>query len=323
MKAQKPVSRRRRYAFTLKHDPSTGPLDMPTLYGLAAAMQQAAIQRYETLIPIMQQRGEVATAAAFRSLAEQAAEHLAEINKQAVAIGVALSEHDNETVANQLPPEIASTWEELTGSALLTPYRAFATAVQNKEQAATFFTYLAADAIDDTVRTEAEALAANQLIQASALRRWRRLAWHRERNRYTPAEPPRVQSTEQLQEFLDAARLRIHTHLSAIASRLQSLHDTDSAAFIGALALDLPLPAQSTVGDAALALQIQEDIAASTHTTALLVQAQRVLETLAEQLEAIAAQAQGATFDATIIAIDHTVSLLARIALRAANVEMS
>lgn len=305
MKAQMSGSRRHRDAINLRHDPDTGPIDMLALHSLAGAMGQAAIDRYQALAPAMHQRGEAATAAAFGVLAEQEADNLAHTLQQASSLGLSITNEQIKAQAGKLPPEINAAWEELDGSALLSPYRAFATAVRNKQQAASFFTYLAAQAVDDDVRVAAETLAANQLFQASALRRWRRRAWHRERNRaHRALPPPHIDSLEALQRFLDASHRDIDAHLAGVAARLHELHDTDTARFIEGIqqALAVPSPA-----------------AASEHATALLVQAQRPLEILAEQLEMIAAQTQDEVFDAVIAAMNDTVALLARIALRAAS----
>jgi len=104
-----------------------------------------------------------------------------------------------------------------------------------------------------------------------------------------------------------------------MASGLHQLNDSSNAAFIEGLRQALPAPALDTTASRESDPQIMDDITTATHTTGLMVLAQRQLETLVEQLETIAGHAQGETFDAVIAAMDDIVGLLARIALRVAS----
>src|SRR5690606_37647004 len=81
----------------------------------------------------------------------------------------------------RLPPDIARSWDEIAGSALLTPYRVLSIAVENEETAFAYYAYIAAGAVDEALRTQAELLAAEELGHATLLRRERRKAYHRER----------------------------------------------------------------------------------------------------------------------------------------------
>ena len=68
---------RRQRVTLLSHDPQSGRIDMATLAGVAAAIEHAAAHRYAELAERMTARGEHATAAALRTLEEEAAQHAA------------------------------------------------------------------------------------------------------------------------------------------------------------------------------------------------------------------------------------------------------
>src|SRR3546814_4038197 len=57
----------------------------------------------------------------------------------------------------RLPADLAATWDEVSGSALLTPFRAYAIAVDNEQRAFAFYAYLSASAEDPAIAREAEA----------------------------------------------------------------------------------------------------------------------------------------------------------------------
>ena len=77
--------------------------------------------------------------------------------------------------------------EEAIGSALLTPYRALALAVQEAQRNFRTFAHIAALVGPADVRRDAEALARNELVRAATLRGARRRAYHAERPSGMPA----------------------------------------------------------------------------------------------------------------------------------------
>src|SRR5690606_191293 len=135
----------------------------------------------------------------------------------------------------RLPAELAASWEEIAGSALLTPYRAFALAVCNEQRAFAFYSYLAAHATDDPVRKEAEKLAAEELQHAATVRRWRRLAWHRERREAVAEASTPVRDVAGLDLLLEQSRADIRACHRAVAARLREIGDPDSAGFLEGL----------------------------------------------------------------------------------------
>jgi hypothetical protein len=101
-----------------------------------------------------------------------------------------LNDGKAERVRGLLPPGLAeadSAMEEATRSALLTPYRALALAVEEAQRHFRTFAHIAALAEPADVRREAERLARNELVRAAALRGARRRAYHAERPSDMPA----------------------------------------------------------------------------------------------------------------------------------------
>jgi len=131
-------------ASLLEHDPQTGPVTIETLVGVANAIEQEAVRRYAQLERTMQQRGEFETASAFRRMLEEEREHVGAVARWAAELGVAIP--DSEPFEWILPRDLSTSWDAIAGSALLTPYRAFAIAVENEQRAFAFYAYLAAHA---------------------------------------------------------------------------------------------------------------------------------------------------------------------------------
>lgn len=303
-----------RRAKLLQDDPQTGPVDMSTLAGIAAAIEQESARRYEELADLMDARGEAATAAAFRAMHQEELRHVEAVDKWTKSIAESVDSPDR--FAWLLPAELASSWDDIARSALLTPYRAFALAVWNEERAFAFYSYLAAHATDDRVRAEAEMLAAEELLHAAALRRWRRLAWHRERREAMAPMAAPIDDVDGLERLLGQSWTGILACHRAVADRLREIGDPDSARFLEELAAAATPAGASTTESMAPTDSEREAIAASAASLPLLVIAQRPLEHLAERLEAVLETSQGELFDATVAAIDATVGLLSRLALR-------
>ena len=202
-------------ASLLCHDPQLETVTLVKLVGIATAIEHEAVRRYELLEQTMRRRGEVETADAFRLMLEEEREHVASVARWAERLDVAVP--DAGDFGWVLPAELATSWEEIAGSALLTPYRAFAIAVENEQRAFSFYAYLAAHAAERSVAIEAERLAAEELNHAARVRRWRREAYHRERRRgELPASSTAVQG---LAASPDALRSFVAKRLGAIVLR--------------------------------------------------------------------------------------------------------
>ena len=300
----------------LHEDPDIDVVDMATLVAVANAIEEEAVRRYEQLADLMERRGEPATAAAFRVMLEEERRHVTAVHHWAASVGESVPLAD--TFEWRLPPELSSSWEEIAGSALLTPYVAFAMAVENEQRAFSFYAYLAAHAENAQIRAEAEKLGAEELRHAALLRRWRRRAYHRERRpaRQVPLE---IDSVEMLRDVLaqkEASISRIH---HALAQRLELAGETADAQLLERMIpISLRPPAstvQSPTGSPAAKRIL--DAAGSTETDPrrLLVDAQKPLESLADILEAAMVDADGDLFEEAANAMHSVVERMAEISM--------
>lgn len=302
----------------LEHDPQTGPVTIETLVGVANAIEQEAVRRYAQLERTMQERGELETAAAFRRMLEEEREHVDAIAKWAAELGVAIP--DSQAFEWILPRDLSTSWEAIAGSALLTPYRAFAIAVENEQRAFAFYSYLAAHADDRAVAEQAERLAAEELHHAARMRKWRREAYHRERAQdQGGARAPRsdeiariARSPEALQAFLATRYAAIVERHRLLAWRLRELGDESGAAL-----LDAFVAAHEVEGadPGAITDDTRARIARADDALHLLVEAQKPLEALGESLEAVLSIASDETFARAEREATDLVAWLARLAL--------
>src|SRR5690349_19449054 len=145
------------------------------LLGIALALEQEAVRRYQQLASLMEERGAVETAVTFRALIEEERGHVAAVSS--VSAGLIGHVPDARPFVWRLPPEISASWEELAGRSDLTPYRALSLAVLNEERAFAFYSYIVSATTDSAVREQAQALAMEELNHAAKLRRQRRKAW--------------------------------------------------------------------------------------------------------------------------------------------------
>lgn len=259
----------------LRDDPGIDVVDMATLVQVARAIEDEAVRRYELLADLMHRRGEAAVASAFRVMLEEERRHVAAVDRWAGSVGE-VAAHGFEW---HLPADLSDSWDEVAGSALLTPYRAFAVAVENEERAFSFYAYLAARAVDGKVRAEAEKLGGEELRHAALLRRWRRRAYHRERRSMPPAAVE-IDSVERLREVVAQHEAAIAATHRALAQRLERAGESG------------------------------ED------PRHLLVDAQKPLEALADVLEATMATAEGELFDEAAAAMERVVERIAHISLQ-------
>ncbi len=335
----------------LQHDPQIESVNMRDLVGMASAIEEQAVHRYGELIEHMKQRGEVATAAAFEVLLEHAREHAGAVQQRAAQLGQAIG--PAEAYAARLPPSLSTSWDESIDSALLTPYRAFALAVDNRERGFAFYSYLAARAADPRVREEAEKLGTEQLRRAAVLRRFRRRAWHGEQR---PVRLPdlTVSSPKALEEVLAQHEAAIASQYGALAARLRAIGDPQSAALLESMlppSLDQAATARRSAAPAQVADRIDDHVARGRESIAeggedartllagwaqgpaaggatagsvdqsshLLVEAQKPLEAFSETLESIMRTSDGAMFERAAAAMGDVIARLARISLQVAH----
>lgn len=300
-------------ASLLMRDPEIQSVSMALLVGIASSIERESLKRYATLADTMGRRGEAATAAAFRVMLEEERHHVDEVARWAADLGEQVPEPGS--FDWQLPAELSSSWDEIAGSALLTPYRAFAIAVDNEKRAFALYSYLAARATDPRVRAQAERLGIEELRHAAVMRRWRREAWHRERRAAREAPQPAasaVASADALNALLAKREAAIAQAHRTIAARLREIGDDESANLLETLLEAPSRPAAGAAGPPAPVPDTDDPV----H---LLVAAQKPLEALSEELEAVMGAATGALFEQSEAALVNVVTRLARIALRTAH----
>lgn len=273
------------------------------LIGIANAIEQEAVGRYSQLADLMERRGETATAQAFRRMLAEERKHVAAVEQW--AHGLHQSVPPAATFQWRLPAELSASWDEIAGSALLTPYRALAIAVRNEERAFSMYSYLAAHAQDPAVAAEAEKLAVEALRHAALLRRWRRSAYH--------VSLPRVRrltvdTVEELRSLISDRQAAIAEHHRALAEQLRGLGDDD-----GARVLEADLPELSAPAPARAAAASKEGVLTPSRLS-LLVAAQKPLEAFSEELETILATAAEPVSAEAEKALSSVIARLAHIA---------
>ena len=296
----------------LHDDPDIEVVDMATLVEIARAIEEESVRRYALLAELMHRRGEPAVAAAFRVMLKEERRHVAAVDRWAASVGEPVpSAHHFEW---RLPADLSSSWDDIAQSALLTPYRAFAMAVENEERAFSFYAYLAARAENEQVRAEAEKLGGEELRHAALLRRWRRRAYHRERGSMEP-EQVRIESVGMLRDLLAQHEATIAATHRALARRLECAGDTAGAQL---LERSIPASARPPAAPAASDREMPGPDAAGRPDDPrhLLVDAQKPLEALADALEAVMATAEGDLFEEAAAALAGVVERIARIGLR-------
>lgn len=297
----------------LRDDPDIDVVDMATLVGVAKAIEDEAVRRYELLADLMERRGEPATAAAFRVMLEEERSHVAAVNQWAASVGdPVVAAEDFEWL---LPEDLSSSWDEISGSALLTPYRAFALAVENEERAFSFYAYLAAHAENAQIRAEAEKLGGEELRHAALLRSFRRRAYHRERRLARPAQVE-IESVEMLRDVLAQHEAAIAAAHLALASRLRLAGDEASAQLLErSIPKTTPPPGSDAASPANEPMLDTGDALDADDPRHLLVDAQKPLEELADTLEAVMASAEGDLFNDAASAMSNVIERVAQISL--------
>lgn len=160
------------------------------LMAIAKVMEDEAARRYRDLASRMKLRHEDHLAELFGFLAEIEGKHADKIEERAHARGAA------PLAVLPIDWQVPETFDEEEGaSRLLTPYRALALAVRNEDRAFAFYSYIAADAPDESSRRLAEELAKDELDHARLLRRERRLAFRREKRASHAGEPRGIPET--------------------------------------------------------------------------------------------------------------------------------
>ncbi len=208
----------------LKAEPGGTLHSLDELFALANALEHEAATRYAGLAVDMRGHGRADLADVFERLAAAEREHVESVTRWSQA---RRGKPPDPTLVRWEGPETvdADTAVEITTSRLMTPYRALAMAVRNEERAFAFWSYVAAYAEDQEIKSAAEAMAREELGHVAILRRERRRAYHSERDakHAAPGEA----------DHIDAAALEraLLSHLVTLEGRL----DEPGAARVRAL----------------------------------------------------------------------------------------
>ncbi len=150
------------------------------LMSIALQAEREAIRRYSQLAGSMREAGNEAAAALFERMVNEEQEHEKLLLQWMDQEGIEINE--NIGPISWQDPNVATTYnDEACAPYYSTPYKALAFAVHNEEIAFRFYTQVAADSEDKTVREHAEVLAREELGHAALLRAERRRAYHAER----------------------------------------------------------------------------------------------------------------------------------------------
>ncbi len=190
------------------------------LMSIALQAEREAIRRYSQLAANMREAGNDSAAALFERMVGEELEHerllLAWMTKESV--------EPNPDIGpiRWRDPQVSTTYNDEARDPLYsTPYKALAFAVNNEENAFRFYTHVASEADDKSVRQYAEILAREELGHAALLRAERRLAFHAERaaSAATNTADPR---TIQNEIELLAAAIAIDRYLGDAIGKIDS-----------------------------------------------------------------------------------------------------
>lgn len=181
------------------------------LLSIALQAEREAIRRYSQLTTSMQDANNASAAALFERMVKEEKEHerllLQWMSQQNIA------ENTNIEPVRWKDPMVLTTYNsEACDPHHSTPYKALAFAVHNEEIAFRFYTHVAANSENKTVREYAETLAREELGHAALLRAERRRAYRKEREDNT-VEPSLDPATVHNETDLLAATIHIDRYL--------------------------------------------------------------------------------------------------------------
>lgn len=291
---------------SLTAHPTARVSNMEELIGIAMAIETEAITRYRQLAEEMHRRGDTDTARAFEDMVAEEEAHIGAVQRLADIAGCPDVKPGD--YVWRLPEELNASWDSVAGSALLTAYRALSIAVDNEQRAFSFYAFIASEADDPRLVAQAEALAREELGHAAQLRRWRRIAYRKERAAGRKADVPTPETMPEFEQALAAAEAAISTCHAGLAERLERLRADEAASALRRFARQA---GTAPAGERENACH-HPDCAADT-PLALLIAAQRPLEELADLLER--AMVESPDEDVREAAVGRLEDAVARIAL--------
>ena len=188
---------------------------------IALQAEREAIRRYSQLASVMREGNNESAAALFERMVIEEQEHERLLIEWITQEGI--DENPEIEAISWSDPNVSTTYDdEARDPYYSSPYKALAFAVHNEEIAFRFYTHVAANSENKTVRQYAEILAREELGHAALLRAERRLAYHAEReaNMVEPKLDPKAIHNE---ADLLAAAIHIDRYL---ADQMKALTST-------------------------------------------------------------------------------------------------
>lgn len=163
------------------------------LFTIALQAEREAIRRYSQLMSCMRKGKNESAAALFDRMVTEEKEHERLLLKWMQQEGIDENPDINPVVWSD--PNVSTTYNDDAHDPFSSsPYKALAFAVHNEEIAFRFYTHVAANTKNKTIRMYAETLAREELGHAALLRAERRVAYHKEKGdkKTEPALNPRA-----------------------------------------------------------------------------------------------------------------------------------
>ena len=149
------------------------------LMSIALQAEREAIKRYTQLVSDMREGNNESAATLFERMVIEEVEHERLLNEWMEQEGI--KENSSIDKISWSDPHVSTVYnEEARDPFFSSPYKALAFAVHNEEIAFRFYTHVAANSDNKTVREYAEILAKEELAHAALLRAERRNAYHEE-----------------------------------------------------------------------------------------------------------------------------------------------
>jgi rubrerythrin len=304
----------------LQFPPEIPAANIEEIMAAAHALEDAAVQRYRNLAAAMRAVAHEEVAKVFDDLTAEEEQHVRSVEKMTRSL---LRGTSAATAVRWVLPETFGA-EEAGPPTLLTPYKALSIAVRTEERAFAFWSYVAASAAANDVRSLAETMARQELFHASKLRVARRRAFH--------AQVGRKARLGSGATPLDLAELRYQSvrmateataFLSAAATRLDQLSDRESAILLrdiaDAVTTSARLPTTNVDADARrLTAERLQHASCST----VLFEAEGVLERWLERYVNMLDRSPDALVTAELQRLaDETVRFVAQVSRRLATLE--
>src|SRR5688572_15108718 len=303
----------------LQYPPETPAVSIEEIMATAHALEDAAAQRYRKLAAAMRAVAHEDVAQVFDDLTAEEEQHVLSVEKM------------TRTLLRRLPADSAVRWmlpetfgaDEAGPPALLTPYKALSIAVRAEERAFAFWSYVAANAAAEPVRSLAETMARQELLHASKLRVARRRAYHAEVARQPMPGSMRPLSLKALRSEATRMAAEAAAFLGAAAARLDQLGDRESSNLLRDIATEIEASARGPAPELKSdARQLTTERLQQAGSATVLFEAEGVMERWVEWYMTLLDRSPDAAVTAELQRLaDETVRFVAQISRRLAALE--